>query len=55
MEPDVVEYNKTLLAKGSSQNLMRTSTTRIVRHYMTLFLVLIHERVRYRDGLLKPR
>jgi hypothetical protein len=39
LEPDVVEYDKTLLAKGSSWNLMRTSTTRIVSHYMTLFLV----------------
>ncbi len=38
-EPDVVEYDKTLLAKGSSRNLMRTSTTRIVSHYMTSFLV----------------
>jgi hypothetical protein len=39
-EPDVVKYNKTLIAKGSSQNLMRLSTTRIVSHYMILFLVL---------------
>ena len=31
-EPDVVEYNKTLIAKGSSQNLMQSSTTRIVSH-----------------------
>jgi hypothetical protein len=31
---------KTLIAKGSSQNLVRLSTTRIVSHYMTLFLVL---------------
>jgi hypothetical protein len=54
-EPNVVEYNKTLLAKGSSRNLMPTSTTRIVSHYMTLFLVLNHERVRYSNGLLKPR
>jgi hypothetical protein len=37
LEPDVVEYNKTLIAKGSSQNLMRSSTTRIVSHYMTSF------------------
>jgi hypothetical protein len=42
-EPDVVEYNKTLIAKGSSQNLMQSSTTRIVSHYMTLFLVKNHE------------
>jgi hypothetical protein len=51
----VVEYNKTLIAKGSSQNLMRLSTIRIVSHYMTLFLVLNHERVRYRNGLLKAK
>ncbi len=36
-EPDVVEYNKTLIAKGSSWNL-RSNTTRIVSRYMTLFL-----------------
>jgi hypothetical protein len=46
---------ETLIAKGSSQNLVGTSTTRIVSHYMTSFLVLHHERVRYRNGLLKPR
>jgi hypothetical protein len=45
---------ETLIAKGSSQNLVRSSTTRILSHYMTLFLVLHHERVRYRNGLLKP-
>jgi hypothetical protein len=28
-----------LIAKGSSQNLVKLSTTRIVSHYMTLFLV----------------
>ncbi len=39
LEPDVVEYDKTLLANGSSRDLMRTSTTRIISHYMTLFLV----------------
>ncbi len=55
LEPGFVEYDKTLLAKSCSQNLMRTSTTRIVSHYMTLFLVLNHERARYRNGLLKPR
>jgi hypothetical protein len=55
LEPDVIEYDKTLLAKGSSWNLMHASTTRIVSHYMTLFLVLNHERVRYCNGLLKPR
>jgi hypothetical protein len=31
-EPDVI-------AKGSSQNLVKLSTTRIVSHYMTSFLV----------------
>jgi hypothetical protein len=45
---------ETLIAKGSSQNLVRLSKTRIVSHYMTLFFVLHHERVRYRNGLLKP-
>ncbi len=50
-EPDVVENNKTLIARGSSQNLMRLSMTRIVSHYMTSFLVLNHERARYRNGL----
>ncbi len=44
-----------LIAKGSSQNQVRSSTTRILSHYMTLFLVLHHERVRYRNQLLKPR
>jgi hypothetical protein len=44
-----------LIAKGSSQNLVRLSTTRIVSHYMTSFLVLHHERVRNRNGLIKPR
>jgi hypothetical protein len=29
--------------------------TRIVGHYMTLFLMLNHERVRNRNRLLKPR
>jgi hypothetical protein len=51
-EPDVVKYNKTLIAKGSSQNLMRSSTTGIVSHYLTSFLVQNHERVRYCNGLL---
>jgi hypothetical protein len=55
LEPDVVKYNKTLTAKGSSQNLMRSSTTRIVSHYMTSFLVLNHEKVRYCNGLLKAK
>ena len=50
-ELDVVEYNKTLIAKGSSLNLMQSSMTRIVSHNMTLFLVLNHERVRYHNGL----
>jgi hypothetical protein len=44
-----------LIAKGSSQNLVRSSTTRIVSHYMTSFLVLNHERVRYCNGLLKAK
>jgi hypothetical protein len=39
-EPDVVESNREILiAKGSSQNLVRSSMTRIVSHYMTLFFV----------------
>ena len=54
-EPDVASPTETLIAKGSSQNLVRSSTTRIVSHYMTSFLVLNHERVRYRNGLLNPR
>ncbi len=49
-EPNVVP-TETLIAKGSSQNLVQSSTTRIVSHYMTSFLVLNHERVRYRNGL----
>ncbi len=32
-----------LIAKGSSQNLVWVSTTRIVSHYMTSFLVLNHK------------
>jgi hypothetical protein len=43
-EPDVVEPNRELIAKGFSQNLVRTSTTRILSHYMTSFLVLHHEK-----------
>ena len=35
---------ETLIAKDSSQNLVRSSTTRILSHYMTLFLVLHHEK-----------
>jgi hypothetical protein len=50
-EPDVVKYNKTLIAKGSSQNLMRSSMTKIVSYYMTSFMALNHERVRYPNGL----
>ncbi len=53
-EPDVVKYDKTLIAKGSIQNLMQSSTTRIVSRNMTLFLVLNHERVRYHYELKKP-
>jgi hypothetical protein len=33
---------------------MQLSTTRIVSHNMTSFLVLIHERVRYPNGTLSP-
>jgi hypothetical protein len=40
-----------LTAKGSRQNLVRLSTTRIVSHYITSFLVLNHERVRYYNQL----
>jgi hypothetical protein len=50
-----LSQTETLIAKGPSQNLVRLSTTRIVSHYMTLFLVLNHERVRYPNGLLKPK
>jgi hypothetical protein len=46
---------ETLIAKGSSQNLVRLSTTRILSHYMTSFLVPNHERVRYHNGLLKAK
>ncbi len=35
---------ETLIAKGSSQNLVQLSTTRIVSHYMTSFVVLHHEK-----------
>ncbi len=41
-------------SKSSIQNMMQSSTTRIVSHNMTSFLVLSHERVGYRNGLLKP-
>jgi hypothetical protein len=34
---------ETLIAKDSSQNLVRLSTTRIVSNYMTLLFVLNHE------------
>jgi hypothetical protein len=44
-----------LIAKGSSQSLVRLSTTRILSHYMTSFLVPNHERVRYCNGLLKAK
>ncbi len=46
---------KMLIAKGSSQNLVRSSTTRILSHYMTSFLVPNHERGRYCNGLLKQK
>jgi hypothetical protein len=35
----VVKYNKTLIAKSSGQNPMRSSTTRIVSHYMTSLIL----------------
>jgi hypothetical protein len=54
-EPDVASPTETLIAKGSSQNLVWSSTTRIVSRYITLFLVLNHERVRYCNGLLKAK
>jgi hypothetical protein len=44
-----------LIAKGSSQNLVRSSTTRLVSPYIILFAVLNHERVSYRNGLLKAK
>jgi hypothetical protein len=50
-EPEVVKYNKTLIAKGSSQNLIWSGTTRKGSHYMTLFLLQNYERVRYCNGL----
>ncbi len=50
-EPDVVKYDKPLIAKGSIQNQMWLSMTRIVSHNMTSFLVLNHERVRYCNRL----
>ncbi len=51
-EPDVVESSKDADSyKGSNQNLVQLSTTRIVSHYMTLFLALNHERFGYRNGL----
>jgi hypothetical protein len=55
LEPDVVKFNRDANAKGSSQNLLWASTTKIVSHSKTLFLVLNHERVRYRNGLVKLR
>ncbi len=48
-EPDVTSPTEMLIAKGFSQNLVQLSTTRILSHYMTLFLVLNHDRVRYRN------
>ncbi len=44
-----------LIAKGSSQSLVRLSTTRILSNYMTLFLVPNYERVRYCNGLSKAK
>ncbi len=46
---------ETLMAKGSSQNLVRLSMTRIVSHYMTLFLLLNHERVKVSQLTLKAK
>ena len=43
-----------LIAKGSNQDLVQLSRIRIVSHFMTSFLMLNHERVRYCNGLLKP-
>ncbi len=41
VEPDVVKSNRDVdSSKGSSQNLVGSSTTRIVCRYMTLFLLL---------------
>ncbi len=71
LEYDPNEYDKTLIAKGSTQNLMWLSTTHSIskgfqlecdaveydkdnKPSMTSFLVLNHERVRYRNGLLEP-
>ncbi len=42
-EPDVVEYDKTLIARGSIQNLMQLSTRGTVSRNTTSFLVLKHE------------
>jgi hypothetical protein len=44
-----------LIAKGSSQSLVRLSTTKILSYYMISFLVPNHERVRYRNGLLEAK
>ncbi len=44
-----------LIAKGSSQNLVRLSTTRIVSHYMTSFLVLHHEKSKVLQWTLKAK
>ncbi len=38
-EPDVVKSTRDAVAKSSSQSLVRLSTTRILSHYMTSFLV----------------
>jgi hypothetical protein len=54
-EPDVVKSTETLIAKGSSQSLVRLGTTMILSHYMTLFLVPNHERVRYCNGPFKAK
>jgi hypothetical protein len=44
-----------LITKGSSQSLVRSSTTWISSNYMTSFLVSNHERVRYCNGLFKAK
>ncbi len=41
----MVKYDKTMIAKGSIQNLMWSSTGGIVNAKMTSFLVLNHERI----------
>jgi hypothetical protein len=54
-EPDVVESNRDADSRGFWSEPGAVEYNNIVSHYMTSFLVLHHERVRYRNGLLKPR